>query len=178
MKRVLERAKEKNVRFNMNKIQIATEQVKYLGHIFSHNEIKPDPDRLIAIEKMNRPKNKRDLQTFLGVTNYLSPFVSNLSELTAPLRELLKKDTIFLWTDLHDRVITEIKHHILNSKILVPFDVTQDIVIQCDASQNGLGCCLLQNGKPISFASRSLSSAERNYAQIEKEMLSIRMSKI
>lgn len=161
------------MRFNKNKIQIASKQVKYLGHIFSHNEIKPDPDRLVAIEKMGRPKNKRDLQTFLGVANYLNPFVNNLSELTAPLRELIKKNTIFLWTELHDRFITEIKNHILNSKILVPFDVTQDIVIQCDASQNGLDCCLLQNGKPISFASRSLSNAERNYSQIEKELLSI-----
>lgn len=173
LRKVLERAREKNVRFNVNKIQIASEQVKYLGHIFSFNEIKPDPDRLKAIEKMGRPKNKKDLQTFLGVANYLRPFVPNLSELTAPLRELLMKNVIFLWTELHDRVVNEIKNHILNSKILVPFDVTQDIVIQCDASQNGLGCCLLQNGRPISFASRSLSSAERNYSQIEKEMLSI-----
>ena len=173
LRKVLQRARERNVRFNVNKIQIASEQVRYLGHIFSHNEIKPDPDRLKAIEKMGRPKNKKDLQTFLGVANYLRPFLPNLSELTAPLRELLMKNVIFLWTELHDRVVNEIKNHIMNSKILVPFDVTQDIVIQCDASQNGLGCCLLQNGKPISFASRSLSSAERNYSQIEKEMLSI-----
>lgn len=173
LKKVLERAREKKVRFNENKIQIACEEVKYIGHIFSFNEIKPDPDRLKAIEKMGRPKNKKDLQTFLGVANYLRPFVPNLSELTAPLRELLMKNVIFLWTEQHDKVINEIKNHILNSKILVPFDITQDISIQCDASQNGLGCCLLQNGRPISFASRSLSSAEQNYSQIEKEMLSI-----
>lgn len=173
IQKVLQRARENQVRFNVNKMQVASERVKYLGHIFSYNEIKPDPERLIAIEKMGRPKNKKDLQTFLGVANYLNPFVPNLSDLTAPLRELLKKNAIFLWTELHDKVITEIKHHILNSKILAPFDVTQEIIIQCDASQYGLGCCLLQNGRPISFASRSLSSAERNYSQIEKEMLSI-----
>lgn len=173
LKKVLERAREKNVRFNENKIQIASEHVKYLGHIFSHNEIKPDPDRLVAIERIGRPKNKKDLQTFLGVVNYLRPFIPNLSELTAPLRELLKKNTIFLWTELHDKVIHEIKTLVLKSNILVPFDTKKDIIVQCDASQNGLGCCLLQNGKPISFASRSLSSAEQNYAQIEKEMLSI-----
>lgn len=173
LKRVLERAREKNVRFNVNKIQFSLEEVKYLGHIFSHNSVKPDPDRLLAIEQMGRPKNKKDLQTFLGVVNFMRSFISNLSEKTAPLRELLKKNTIFHWTDLHSKVVDDIKVEILKSDILVPFDPSKEIIVQCDASQNGLGCCLIQDGKPISFASRSLTKYERNYAQIEKEMLSI-----
>lgn len=173
LKKVLERAREKNVRFNKNKAQIAMTQVKYLGHIFSLNEIKPDPERLAAIQEMTRPTNKNDLQTFLGVVNFLSTFISNLSEKTAPLRELLKKNVIYQWTPLHDKVFDEIKKCILESNILVPFDPTKEIVIQCDASSGGLGCGLLQDGKPISFASRSLTACERNYSQIEKEMLSI-----
>lgn len=171
--KVLERARERGVRFNANKIQLATQEVKYLGHIFKLNEIKPDPERLLAIEHMGPPKNKTDLQTFLGVVNFLQPFIQNLSEKTAPLRELLKKNVVFDWTELHTKVIDDIKQHILNSNILVPFDPKKEVIIQCDASQNGLGCCLLQDNKPISFASRSLTSGERNYAQIEKEMLSI-----
>lgn len=106
---VFQRAREKNVRFNENKIQIASKKVKYLGHIYSHNEIKPDPDRLTAIEQMTRPKNKKDLQTFLGVVNYLRSFIPNLSELTAPLPELFKKNAIFLWTELHDRGINNLR---------------------------------------------------------------------
>lgn len=147
--------------------------MKYLGHIFSFNQIKPDPERLLAIEQMGRPKNKKDLQTFLGVINYLGSFIPNLSEKTAPLRELLKKFALFNWTELHDEVFEYIKKCILTSNILVPFDITKEIVVQCDASQYGLGCCLIQDGKPISFASRSLTDCEKNYSQIEKEMLSI-----
>lgn len=173
LKKVLERARANNVRFNERKTQIAVEQVKYLGHVFSLNEIKPDPDRLLAIEHLTRPKKKNDLQTFLGVVNFMRPFISNLSELTAPLRELLKKNVIFQWTALHDRVFNDIIQQILKSNILVPFDVNKELVVQCDASQSGLGCCLLQDNKPISFASRSLTDAECNYSQIEKEMLSI-----
>lgn len=71
----------------MNEAQIAVEEVKYLGHIFSLNEIKPDPQRLLAIEELTRPKHKKDLQTFLGVINFVGPFVSNLSEKTGPFRE-------------------------------------------------------------------------------------------
>lgn len=173
LRKVLERAREKKVRFNKNKAQIALTEVKYLGHIFSYNEIKPDPERIAAIKEMTRPNNKNDLQTFLGVVNFMSTFISNLSDKTAPLRELLKKNVLYQWTQLHDKVFDEIKKCILNSNILVPFDPSKELVIQCDASSGGLGCGLLQDGKPISFASRSLTACERNYSQIEKEMLSI-----
>lgn len=173
LKKVLDRARERNVKFNANKMQIAKEKVKYLGHFFSLNEIKADPERIEAIIKMERPTKKKDLQTFLGVVNFMRSFIPNISELTSPLRELIKKNAIFNWTELHTKVFDEIKDHITKSDILVPFDTTKEIVIQCDASQNGLGCCLLQESKPISFASRSLTYNEQNYSQIEKEMLSI-----
>lgn len=171
--KVLQRAREKNVRFNINKMQIATTQVKYVGHIFSHNEIKPDPDRLIAIEQMGCPTNKTDLQTFLGVINFMRQYIPNLSEKTATLRELIKKNVLYKWTQLHTKVMNDIKQDVINSNVLVPFDESKPISIECDASQHGLGCCLIQDGQPISFASRSLNKFERNYSQIEKEMLSI-----
>lgn len=171
--RVLERAKEKNVRFNEKKMQIASESVKYLGHIFSFNKIEPDPERLEGIRKMTKPKNKKDLQVFMGVINFMRPFIANLSQKATVLRELLKKNVLFKWTEFHTKVFEDIKNDILTANILVPFDATKEIVIQCDASQDGLGCCLMQDGKPISFASRSLTPTEQNYSQIEKEMLSI-----
>lgn len=170
---VLKRARERNIKFNINKVQIGLKQVRYLGHIFELNSVKPDPERLKAIESLSRPKHKRDLQTFMGVINYLRSFIPNMSEKTAPLRELLKKNTIFFWTELHTKVFEEIKLDILRSNILVPFNEHKQVVVQCDASQSGLGCCLLQDGKPISFASRSLTKNEQNYSQIEKEFLSI-----
>lgn len=173
LKKVLERAKQKNVKFNVNKAQISSEQVKYLGNIISHNQIKPDPDRLLAIREMGSPTNKKDLQTFLGVINIMRSFIPNLSDKTEKLRELLQKNIIFKWTEDHDKTMADIKESILNANILVPFDITKELIVQCDASQGGLGCVLLQDGKPISFASRSLTTCERNYSQIEKEMLSI-----
>lgn len=171
--KVLNRAREKNVRLNIDKLQIATTEVKYLGHIWSHNAIRPDPERLAAIKHMTRPKHKKDLQTFLGVINFMQPFIANMSDKTAPLRELLKKNALFNWTELHDKIFNDIKEEIVHSNILVPYDPKKELVVQCDASQNGLGCGLIQEAKPISFASRSLTSAEQNYSQIEKEMLSI-----
>lgn len=170
---VLERAKRQNVRFNKEKLKIAVDKVKYLGHVFSEDKVEPDRDRIEAIKQMSEPHNKSDLQTFLGVINYMSEFISNLSELTAPLRELLKKNTIFKWTDTHTQAFSKIKQAILDAPILVPFDETKDIEIQADASIGGLGCNIMQDGKPIAFASRTLTDTERRYSQIEKELLSI-----
>lgn len=96
-----------------------------------------------------------------------------MSELTAPLRELIKKNVIFNWTQRQTEAFEKIKEKILSAPILVPFDEKNEIQIQCDASKDGLGCCILQNGKPISFASRTLNDAERRYSQIKKEFLYI-----
>lgn len=173
---VLDRARRKGVKFNKQKTKIAVKEVKYFGHTFTKDKIGPDCERIQAIKEMGQPKNKNDLQTFLGVTNYVRPFIPNMSELTAPLRELLKKNVVFSWNERHSKAFDEIKEQIVNAPLLVPFDGntnTKEIQIQTDASKHGLGCCILQDGKPISFASRSLSDAERNYAQIEKEFLSI-----
>lgn len=90
LKKVLDRAKEKNIRFKVEKLQIAKSQVKYLGHIFSEEGIRPDPDRIRSIQHLGNPVDKKDLQKFLGVVNYLRSFISNLAEETTSLRELQK----------------------------------------------------------------------------------------
>lgn len=82
---VLKRARKKGVKFNKSKMKIAVTEVSYLGHVFSENKIAPDPDRIKAVIDMGKPKTKKDLQKFLGVINYIR-------SLTAPLREMLKKN--------------------------------------------------------------------------------------
>lgn len=152
--KVLERARAKCVRFNPKKMQIAVMEVNYLGHTFSENEIAPDANKITAIKEMGQPKDKTDLRKFLGVVNHVRSFVNNMSKLTAPLRELTKHNVIFNWTSRHTETFETIKQSIVNAPILVPFDENKDIRIQCDASKDGLGCCILQDKGPISFASR------------------------
>ena len=94
-----------------------------------------------------------------------------MSSITAPLRCLLKSDVIFEWGPDQDTAVTRVKEILLSSPTLCYFDPTVVSTIQADASQSGLGACLLQRGKPIAYASRSLSPSECNYAQIEKELL-------
>ncbi|KAB0801714.1 hypothetical protein PPYR_03900 [Photinus pyralis] len=105
--------------------------------------------------------------------NYLLRFIPNLSELTAPLRELLKDDVEFLWCPQHTEAFKIIKDKIVGASVLANYDDNKEITIQADASKSGLGCCLMQLGKPVYYASRALSDAEMNYAMIEKELLAI-----
>ena len=173
LKLVLDRARERNIKFNRTKIQLRIDKVKYLGSIVSGEGFRPDPDKIKAIVDMPQPQNKQDLQRLLGMVNYLSQYIPNMSEITAPLRSLLKKQAQWSWYDEHDRSLAKIKEALTSSPVLRFFDVNKPATIQADASQNGMGGCLLQEGHPVIYASRSLTSAEENYAQIEKELLAI-----
>lgn len=140
LQKVIERARQVNVKLNPSKVQYRLTEVKYLGHIFSAKGIELDNDRLKALEKIDYPKNKKELMRLLGVINYMRSFINNLSALTAPLRAFLKKDSVFVWTDCHTKVLNDIKDSIKNAPILQAFDPNKEIVIESDSSQNGLGC--------------------------------------
>lgn len=173
LRKVISRAKQYNVKFNADKLQYRVDKVKYLGHIISADGIACDPDRMTAIHNLGHPTNKQDLQKLYGMINYVRNFVPNLSEISQPLREILKKDVLFHWTDNHTECLNKIKQCIMNAPTLKAFNFEKPITLQTDASKYGLGCCLMQEGKPIAFASRSLSKAEINYGQVDKEFLAI-----
>ncbi|CAI6370555.1 unnamed protein product [Macrosiphum euphorbiae] len=99
-----------------------------------------------------------------------------MSEIISPLRELLKKDKIWVWNESHSAVLKKVKQLICNTSTLTNFDPNIKVEIQCDASQDAIGCCLLQNKKPVCFLSSSLTDTEKGYAQIEKELLAVTFS--
>jgi len=175
VKKVIERARSRGVKFNKNKVQYKVTSVKYLGNIFSVEGMTIDPNRVRAILAIESPTNITKLQSIIGMINFLRSFIPNLSGKIAPFR-VLKKNVQFQWLPVHENCLNKIKQEITNAPVLENFDMSKEITIQADASQNGLGCCLgclLQNGKPVSFASKSLTKSEENMVQIEKELLSL-----
>ena len=102
-----------------------------------------------------------------------APNISTPAEVTSNLRVLLKKDVAWNWSHEHDRSLKNLKQLLTSAPVLKYFDVNKPVEIQTDASRNGLGSCLLQEGHPIAYTSRTLTSAEQNYAQIEKELSAI-----
>lgn len=171
--RVFQRCRDKNFRLNLSKCKFAQTELKFLGHIIGHNEVKADPAKIEAIVNMPKPENPADVSRILGMATYLAKFCPNLSEVTAPLRELTKKGITWIWTDEHDESWKNLKALVANSPSLCMFDPQKQLVLSVDASQNGLGAVLMHDGQPIEFASCSLTSTQKAYAQIEKEFLAV-----
>ena len=105
--------------------------------------------------------------------SYLSPFIPGLSTLTAPLHELLKKDTDFTWNCTYDATFQHVKDAIISDTTLRYFDLSLPMTIQVDASQVGFGAALLQNNKPVALTSKALTETECHYSNIEREMLTV-----
>ena len=173
LKKVLDIAREKNIKFNLKKYQFKKHEVKYIGHIFSDKGIKVDPEKLKAINEMKPPANKDELSTFLGMLAYVERFVPNLSSVNSILRDLTKNNVEWVWDMNAQKEFDNLKKVLVNSPTLKYFDVTKSIVLSVDASQNGLGAVLLQDYLPVTYASRALTETEKRYAQIEKEALAI-----
>ncbi|GFO05437.1 Pol polyprotein [Plakobranchus ocellatus] len=171
--KVLKRAREHNVKFNLNKIQLRQQEVTYMGRKISATGVKPDFKKVQAILDMPAPKDKTGVQRILGMLNFLSPFIPNMSTLTGPLRLLLKKEVQFQWNHEQERALQQVKKTLSADPVLKLYDSKSNVKIQCDASSTGLGACLLQEGRPVTYASRALTECETRYAQIEREMLAI-----
>ena len=173
LRALMQRCREKGIKLNKEKLKLRCKEVPFMGHVISANGLKADPTKIQGIQEMPTPSSKEDVKRLLGMANYLQRFAPNLSEVTAPLRDLLKEDNQFLWDAAQERSFQKLKKTISEAPVLKFFDPKDSVEIQCDASDRGLGCCIMQNGQPCAYASRSMTDTEVHYAQIEKEMLSI-----
>lgn len=170
---LLQRAREQNLKLNKKKLKLCLPEVSYMGHRLSKAGLSPDPDKVKAISNMPRPDCKKAVERFLGCLQYLSRFLPQLAEVAAPLRLLTEQSAIFTWQTQQEEAFQALKTMITKAPVLKFYDVTAEATIQCDASEKGLGATLLQTDQPVAFVSRSLTKAEQNYAQIEKECLAI-----
>ena len=120
---------------------------------------------------MPRPENGDDVLRLNGVVTYLRRFLPHLSDVMKPLRDLTRKDVVWSYSDTHEKAWDSMKKLISVAPVLACYQPTEQLEIQCDSSQNGLGAALIQNRQPIAYGSRALTETESRYAQIEKEML-------
>lgn len=173
LKKVFDLAKTHNIKFNLKKCQFEIDEVNYLGFKFSRKGISIDEEKIEAIQEIPIPKNKKEIQIFLGMITYVSRFIKNLSELTKPLRDLLKLNTHFEWGPEQNKAFEKLKSIITSEPNLKFYDTSKPITISVDASSYGLGAVLLQDNKPCAYASRAMTENQCRYAQIEKELLAI-----
>ena len=169
----MERTRMSNLSLNFKKIELKKPSIKFFGNIYTKDGVKPDPDKVAAITDLRPPETKSELKTFLGMVNYLQQFIPNLSEHTAPLRVIEKKDTEFYWDENLQRCYDKVKKLVAADVTLAYYDRNKPVTVQTDYSKQGLGAVLLQEGRPVHYASKALVGAEPNYATIEGEMLAI-----
>ena len=159
--------------FNAVKCFIKTSQIKFFGMVYDANGVRLDPEKCAEIQAIPAPKNVTEIQQVLGIIQFIAPFIPKLADQTPPLRALTKKDVPFEWNSSLQKVFENIKASISKDIALTYFDVTKPATIQVDASKIGIGAALLQDGRPIAFASKSLTETEQRYANIECELLAV-----
>ena len=161
------------VKLNRDKLELAKDSITFMGHIISEKGMFTDPQKVEAITKLPMPANIKDVGRVLGMVQYLSRYIPNMTDIVQPLQNLLKKDAPFVWSVSQEKALRAMKQAIVQSPTLAIYDHQKELVLENDASEYGIGSVLLQDGKPLDYAPRTLSATEQNYAQIEKELLAI-----
>ena len=167
--------------FDPNKCQFKRKQVKFFGLIFTRDGVVPDPFKIDALKRLPESKDKKLLQSFLGMVNYFARFNPNIANMTHNLRDLLKKGSDPKWTDVHSLDFKKIIESLCSEgKLLRCYRPDLDLYIETDASGKGIGMPLLQSDSnerdslyPIAYGSKTLTSAEIRYANIECKLLGV-----
>ena len=171
--KLMQTAQDHGLVFNKNKCSVCQAKISFYGAIFTVQGMKPDPVKVQALQDLPTPHHPKQLQAFLGLINYLQPFLPGLASKTTSLREQV---TNWDWDPSTDQSFHHLKSWICNTLLkttLAYYDMTQPLVLQTDASEYGLSAALLQNNRPIAFASKTLTDIETRYANIERECFSV-----
>ena len=178
LEEVLKRLSEHGLRLKQKKCAFMVNEVVYLGQKINSQGIQPIQEKVRAIADAPSPKNVSEVRSYLGMINYYQKYLPNLSTILAPLHSLLEKGKSWKWNKEHQESFNKSKELLKSSQLLVHYDPEKKLILACDASPYGLGAVLSHrmedySEKPIAFASMSLSPAEKNYSQLDKEALAI-----
>ncbi|XP_046863284.1 uncharacterized protein K02A2.6-like [Xenia sp. Carnegie-2017] len=176
LKAVLKKFDNAGITLNPEKCEFAKKMVKFAGNIVSEDGIQVDPEKIEAVQGMEVPQNVSDVRRFLGMVNQLGKFIPNLSEKTKPIRDLLSTKNEFQWGGAQQKAFEDMKTELSSVPVLAYYDPTKRTVLAADASSYSIGAVLWQlnkkgEKKPVAYASRSMTTTEERYAQIEKEAL-------
>ena len=173
LRNLLIRCEERNLKLNKGKCVFNTAELDFLGHVVTNKGLKPDQKKIKAILQMPNPTDVEGVRRLQGMITYLAKFIPQLSTVMEPIRRLTRQDCEWQWTPEQETAMQELKQLVTSAPLLAYYNPSKELVIQCDASSTGLGSALMQDGKPLAYASRALSDTEVGYAQIEKECLAI-----
>ena len=170
---LLQTSRRCNVKLNYEKLQYKCTEVNFYGETYTTDGHKPAQSKITSTVEIPSPTSEKEVQSFIGMINYLSKFSPRLTELAEPIRELTKEKVPFNWGLEHQKKFTMLNNKIVRAPIFTYYNPRTETILQTDASTNGLGACLLQNEKPIYFTSKALTETQRGYVAIEIESLAV-----
>jgi len=178
VQKVLERLTKENLRLKPEKCEFYKQEVEYLGHIVTPEGLQMNPDKIKAILEYPAPTNVREILSFQGLAGYYRRFITGFSEITAPITDLLKGDTPFIWQQEQEQAFRNIKEEFRKEPILVHFDFEKQGIIDADASKRAIGARLQQKDdqgrkRLVACYARKLTKAEQNYDVHDRELLAI-----
>lgn len=173
MNELRQRCQERHIRLNDKKAALKQHKVVFMGHMITRDGISPDPTKVEAIQHLPVPTDVSSVRRLCGTVQYLARYIPNLAQHLEPLRALTRKETPWKWTPECNVAFERIKSLVVEDTKLAYFDNDEDIVLQVDSSQDGVGAVIMQKGRPIEYASKTLSQTQRRWAQIEKELLAV-----
>ena len=175
-----------HLKLNLSKCCFGEPSIRVLGHVVDAQGLTVDPTKLQGVANMPQPTTKKGLQSFVGFANYYRSFIPSFSDIAAPLTALAAvgtsgaEDITEAWHAEHQQAFEQLKSALLSTSVLKLFDYTNGLPLrlETDASDIGVGAILYQQDsqgkyRPVSYLSRKLSKAERNYNVTERELLAI-----
>jgi hypothetical protein len=159
---IMEKLREHKLYAKFSKCEFWLNKVGFLGHTVSAEGVVVDPNKVESVTKWESPKNLGEVQSFLGLAGYYRRFIEKFSKIAKPMTELLKKEKKFEWTDACEASFQDLTQHLVTAPVLCLPDILKDFQVYCDASSQGLGSVLMQDGIVVSYASRQLKHHVRN----------------
>jgi hypothetical protein len=170
---VLGKLRDHQLYAKFSKCEFWLQKVSFLGHILTAEGVAVDPEKVTAVANWKRPTTVTEIRSFLGLAGYYRRFIEGFSKIARPMTKLLQKDRKFEWTGACEISSCELKRRLTTAPVLVLPDVRKDFTIYCDASRQGLGCVLVQEGRVVAYASRQLKTHEQNYPTHDLELAAV-----
>ena len=176
----LETLRRYNIKINLSKCQFFKSNVEFLGHIVSPEGIRPVHSKVEAIKNYSRPRNPKEVSSFLGLASYYRKFIPNFATISRPL-DALRRTSDFNWSRESEKAFQDLKAALISDRLLLYPRFDRPFIITCDASSKALGGVVAQlvernQERPISYCSRALKGAELNYSALDREALAIKFT--
>eukprot|EP00253_Pinus_taeda_P011178 PITA_11178 len=173
LRKVLQTLREHQLYAKFSKCDFFKEEIQYLGHVISKEGIAVDPEKIKAIMDWPVPKDVADIRSFMGLAGYYRRFVEGFSRVAFPITSLQKKGKAFQWTPNCQKSFEQLKHLLTTAPILRIVDPDKDYVVCTDASKEGVGGVLMQEGRVVAYESRKLKEHEQKYSTYDLELTAV-----